>query len=319
MNKQSVIDIIRKIFIYYGYRIKSSDISDLHAVKDNEVLFIKFDPAVGFESLRKFSDNVERNKGKGILISEQFDDRIISYANEGGMTLWDRNRLESWIGRAVLSGALVEHDEKTEKEIDLSTREQAEKKPEYEKTLRLKLHSVPVNIGKSDSLLIAEEKVGIVKVQKLVFLPVWYYRYSIEAQKKFKSKVIDLTGEGEGYIHAITNENSFNAYKDIKDNIFVPTQNYEIKQPLVEKKNALGKAIDAIIRENTREVRINEMIGDTIVFENKVLTPDPEDIELEMDLLHIPVWEVSGNREVIEINAYDGHIISLKQSKLALV
>ncbi|MCZ7393786.1 MAG: hypothetical protein O8C56_10765, partial [Candidatus Methanoperedens sp.] len=129
---------------------------------------------------------------------------------------------------------------------------------------------------------------------------------------KFKSKAIELSGEGEGNIHAITGENSFTKYKEIQDNTFIPTQNYEIRQPLVQKKDAVSKALNSIIREHLKEVRLNEMIGDTIVFENKIISPDPENINLKMDLIHIPVWEIKGKREVIEINGYDGHIMAVK-------
>ena len=159
---------------------------------------------------------------------------------------------------------------------------------------------------------IAEAKVGTAKYQQLKFIPVWYYKYSFSTQKKFKSRTIDLTGDGEGYVNALTGENSFNKYRDIQDNTIVPTQNYEIKQPKVEKKDALSRAADVIIREHTKEIRINEMIGDTIVFENKVFAPEPQDIKMEMELIHIPVWEIRGRHETVEVNGYSGQIMAVK-------
>ena len=144
------------------------------------------------------------------------------------------------------------------------------------------------------------------------FIPVWYYSYSFDVQKKYKSKIVDLTGEGEGYIQAITGENFFSKYRDIKENILMPTQNYEIKEPYVQKKDAAGKALNSIIREHTKEVRLNEMIGDTIVFENKIFAPDPSEINIKIDLLYVPFWEIKGKREVIDINGYDGHIMAIK-------
>lgn len=298
MNKQAVIGIIKKIFAYYDYSIDSSDISDLLAEKDAEHLFIKFDSAANFSSIRYFSNNVQRYGGKGIFIMDSVDEKTRSFAIDEGLTLWDRSELESWVGRAVLSGAMEEHVEKP------SIKE--------EKTIRILLRSVPINIGKSDALSIAEVKVGRSRSQKLKFIPVWHYSYSFSTQKKFKSRLIDLAGDGEGYIHALTGENSFSKYTDIQDNTFVPTQNYEIKQPTVAKKGALSKAMDAVIREHAKEVRLNEMIGDAIVFEHKVFTPDPEAINLKMELLHIPVWEIRGTGETIEINGYDGRIIAIK-------
>lgn len=315
MNKQAVIDILRKIFTYYGYSINPSEISDLLAEKDSEHLFIRYEPSTNANSIRHFSNSVQSYGGKGIQISESFDDKIRSLALEEGLILWDKSELESRVGRAVLAGALEEPGEQKpikKESMPLAQVPREAPRKEYEKTIRIFLRSVAVNIGKADSLSIAETKVGKPKYQQLKFVPVWYYRYSFQSQKKFKSRVIDLNGEGEGYINALTGVNSFNKYKDIQDNTLVPTQNYEIKQPKVEKKDALNRALDAVIREHTKQVRLNEMIGDTIVFENRVFSPEPQDINMEMDLLHIPVWEIRGKSEALEINGYDGKVESVK-------
>ncbi len=311
MDKQAVIDIVRNIFTHYGYTTSSSDICDLLAEKDTKRLFIKFENDPNLNSIRYFSNMIQLYKGKGILISESFDDKTRAAALEDGLTLWDRGELESQIGRAVLGGMELEPKEKSDIPIVEIPAEVQASKPEYEKTIRILLRSIPLSIGKSDALSIAEAKVGNAKSQVLKFIPVWHYSYSFNIQKKFKSKTVELSGEGEGYIHAITGENSFTKYREIQDNTFIPTQNYEIRQPVVQKKDAVSKAMNAIIREHLKEVRLNEMIGDTIVFENKIVSPDPEDINLKMDLLHIPVWEIKGKREVIEINGYDGHIMAV--------
>ncbi len=303
MNKQAVIGIIKKIFTYHGYNIHYSDFCDMLAEKDLEHLFIKFEPAANFNSIRHFSNNVEKYGGRGILISESLDEKTRSFALGEGLTPWDSNELESWVGRAVLSGALEEPAEK-------ASIKKVEK--EHEKTIMIPLRSVPVNIGKSDALSIAEAKVGRSRSQKLKFIPVWYYSYSFSTQKKFKSRMIDLTGDGEGYIHALTGENYFNRYTNFQDNTFVPTHNYEIKQPAVTKEDALSRAVEAITREHKKEIRLNEMIGDTIVFEHKLFAPDPEEINLKMEILHIPVWEIRGRSETIEINGYDGHVVVIK-------
>ncbi len=315
MNKQAVIGIVKNIFTYYGYSTSSSDICDLLAEKDSDHLLIKFENNPNFNNIRYFSNIAQSYHGKGVMISESFDEKTRLLALDEGLMLWDRSELESQIGRAVLAGALGGYEEKkpAREKIDTGAAQVQEPlKKEYERTIKVLLRSIPVNIGKSDALSIAEAKVGTAKSQTLKFIPVWYYNYSFNVRKKFKSKMVDLTGEGEGYIHALTGENFFNKYKDIQDNTFMPTQNYEIKQPLIQKKDALTKALNSIIREHTKEIRLNEMIGDTIVFENKMFAPDAEEINFKMDLLHIPVWEIKGKREVIDINAHDGHIMAMK-------
>ncbi|MCX9014127.1 MAG: hypothetical protein OIN89_04925 [Candidatus Methanoperedens sp.] len=331
MNDRAVIDIIKKIFIFKGYSVTSSGISDMVAENNNEKLFIKYEPSTNINNARYFAADLKRSGGKGILISDNFDDRTQRFAFNEGITVWDRKELESWIGEAVLSGALsgdiepeplVEETAASMFGADMFSAfrphvsgEPVKNEPatlpvkeEYEKTIRLSLASVPLNIGKSDASSIAKEKISNVKSQKLKFIPIWYYRYSFSTQKKYKSKTIDMSGEGEGCIDGLTSEPSGKKYSDILDNTFVPTRNYEIVKPAVEKKDASARALEAIIRDNTREERINEMIGDTIVFQQKVFAPDPQAVTLEMELIHIPVWEIEGDNKILEINAHDGHI-----------
>lgn len=319
MNRQAVIDILKRIFAFYGYDVTSSEGCDMLAEKESEHLFIKFDPIPNFNSIRHFTGVVGRYGGKGIFISDIFDEKNRSIALDDGLTLWDRSEIESRIGRAVLAGAFGQYGEekvvRRESEIQKTSQVQREPpKKEFEKTIRIFLRSVAVNISKSDALSIGEAKVGSVKQQKLKFIPVWYYRYSFDVQKTFKSKMVDLKGEGEGYVNAITGENFFGKCKDIQDNTFVPTQNYEIMQPVVEKNDAFNKAIVSVIREHTKEVRLNEMIGDTIIFEQKIFSPEPEDIMMEIELIHFPIWELTGGRDTIEINGYDGHILGVRTS-----
>lgn len=326
MNKQAVIDIVKNIFIYRGYSISSSEICDLLAEKGSEHLFIKFEKNTNSNNIRYFSNTIKRY-GKGIIISDSFDEKARIFAMDNGITLWDRGELETQIGRAVLEGALEKSDEghEVDERTVFSSKDTFEvKEPvakdaavkeslpkEYEKTIKVMLRSVPINIGKKDALSIAEAKIGMPRSQALKFIPVWYYDYSFNVQKKYKSRMVDLSGAGEGFIHAVTGEIFLNKYRDIQENALMPTQNYEIQQPLVKKKDALAKTMSYIIREHTKEVRLNEMIGDTIIFENRMFAPDPAEIDLKMDILYIPVWELKGKREVIDINGYDGHIMSI--------
>jgi len=327
MHKQAVIDIVKNIFVYRGYSINSSKICDLLVEKGSEHIFIKFEKDPNSNNIRFFSNTVKRY-GTGIVISDSFDENIQMLALDDGLTLWDRGELETQIGRAVLGGALDNYEEEhgVKERTVFSSKEPFEvKEPvakdavvkgslpkEYEKTIKVMLRSVPINIAKLDALSIAEAKIGTPRSQALKFIPVWYYGYSFNVQKKFKSRMVDLSGAGEGFIHAITGEIFFNKFRDIQENTLMPTQNYEIQQPLVMKKDALSKTVSYIIREHTKEVRLNEMIGDTIIFENRMFAPDPDEIDLKMDLLYIPVWELKGKREIIDINGYDGHIMAIK-------
>lgn len=324
MNRQVVLYVIKEIFKFQGFNTNSSEISDIFAEKEKEHIFVKFEQTPNSNNIRYFSYNVQRYGGEGIVISEFFDEKTRAQARNEGITLWDKGDTESWVGKAVLSGALIDPKNFYEPGPSLQTPFEmlstlpSEKshileqpRTEIERSIKILLRTVPVNVGKSDSFSIAVTKIGTPKAQVLVFIPIWYYSYSFSVQKRFKSRLIDLSGEGEGYINAVTGENSFDKYRDIQDSILIPTQNYEIRKPAIEKRDAASRVIDTIIKMHTKEARLNEMIGDTIVFEHKIFTPEPDDINLKMDILHIPVWEIRSKKEIVEINGYDGHIIRI--------
>ncbi len=167
MNKQVIIDIVKNIFTYRGYNISSSEICDLLAEKDDEHFLIKFEKDPNYNNIRYFSNMVKRY-GKGIVISDSFDEKIRMFALDDGLTLWDRGELEMQIGRAVLAGALENHEERQTQKEESDYSSVPPNEPEirqYKKTINVMLRSVPVNIGKQDALSIAEAKIGTPRSQ----------------------------------------------------------------------------------------------------------------------------------------------------------
>ncbi|KPQ45083.1 MAG: hypothetical protein MPEBLZ_00345 [Candidatus Methanoperedens nitroreducens] len=121
--------------------------------------------------------------GKGIVISDSFDEKIRMLALNDGLILWDRGELEMQIGRVVLGEALAKHEEKPdENEYSIFSSIQEPVKvnepqakehltKEYEKTIKVMLRCVPVNIGKKDAISIAQAKVGTPKKPDIEIYP----------------------------------------------------------------------------------------------------------------------------------------------------
>ena len=84
---------------------------------------------------------------------------------------------------------------------------------------------------------------------------------------------------------------------------------YEVKRPNVDKKQAEKILLDFIIQENTREMRFNNLEGQAVIYEQKNISPRADEVELNMDLVYVPVWEVKGKRNSLEINAYNASIL----------
>jgi hypothetical protein len=101
MNKQAVIGIVKNIFTYYGYSTSSSDICDLLAEKGSDHLLIKFENNPNSNNIRYFSNIAQSYHGKGVMISESFDEKTRMLALDEGLMLWDRSELESQIGREI--------------------------------------------------------------------------------------------------------------------------------------------------------------------------------------------------------------------------
>jgi len=69
------------------------------------------------------------------------------------------------------------------------------------------------------------------------------------------------------------------------------------------------KVLDAIILKHSNKMKVDEVKGDTIVSESKTLSPLKNEIDLVINIVYIPVWEIQGKQNTIDINAYDGHTL----------
>jgi hypothetical protein len=64
-----------------------------------------------------------------------------------------------------------------------------------------------------------------------------------------------------------------------------------------------------LIDQLTRTVRIKQVKGDAIFYEEKVIRPDRKNIQLDIRQMYVPVWQVRG-KKIVEINAFTGEILS---------
>lgn len=178
-----------------------------------------------------------------------------------------------------------------------------------EQLIRIPLPSFPINMAKTSAIKIGQAKVGEVQDFLLKFIPYYSYRYDFETKRKLASEIIDLNGQGEGMVNAITGENKFTRITGILEYTDIPTENYHIKEPVIIDNNAQDTALNAIISKHTRRMKKDEVKGDTIVYENKTVAPGKNEINVPIRLIYVPVWEIHGKSNTIDINAYDGHVV----------
>ena len=178
-----------------------------------------------------------------------------------------------------------------------------------EEIVRIPLPSLPINMAKTSVIKISQAKIGEVRDLLLKFIPSYSYKYQFDTKRRFRSKIIDLNGQGEGMVNAITGEHTITRSPDILEYAEIITENYQIKEPTISDDEAKEKVLDAIILKHSNKMKVDEVKGDAIVSESKTLSPLKNEIDLTINIVYVPVWEIHGKQNTIDINAYDGHIL----------
>ncbi len=181
--------------------------------------------------------------------------------------------------------------------------------PKIDSYETLNIQSVEPKISKDQAIIIAKPYLSNPKDAILKFVPFWKYKYNVDVEKRFRSRVLSIAGKGKGLLNALNKSREEMKIEEFSAPTRIPAVQYELKKPNVDKKNAEKFLINLIIEENTREMRFNNMEGQAIIYEHRSISPRPEEVELEMELVYIPVWEVKGKRNSLEINAYNAKVL----------
>jgi len=310
MEKFKVLGIVKNIFESYGYRVVSGE-EYLTAEKEGDKVAVGFEPKLNREAIDSFAGVVSH---RGLLISERVSPELRSFALNKNIVIWDKGELEAQIGRSILGERGGWHPEKRIHRwpYTLKNMRVIRHDGEPEKKVTIVLKSISIKVSMEDAIFLSQQPAEEVRSCSLKFNPIWVYKFSFNVQKNFKSKIAKLASSGEGFVDALTGENSFTSYHEFQERAEIPTQNYEVKEAKITREEAIQIALEAIIRQNTKEIRLNEMIGDTIVSERKVIAPEPGEINISPELVHLPVWEVTGLK-LVEVNAHTGQVISSRE------
>lgn len=181
--------------------------------------------------------------------------------------------------------------------------------PETESYEMLNIQSVEPRISKNQAIIIAKPYIYNPMDAVLKFVPFWKYIYNVEAEKRFRSKVLTIAGKGKGFLNALNKSKEEMDVEGLGIPTRVPAVQYELKRPIVDKKQAEKILLDFIKEENTREIRFNNTEGQAVIYEHRSVGPRSDEIQLDMELVYIPVWEVKGKRNSLEINAYNAKVL----------
>ena len=163
----------------------------------------------------------------------------------------------------------------------------------------IRIAHLPVRVHRDE----AEEKAGIPGVATLRFIPFWMFRYTSRGSAVYKDQEIPFDGTGSGALNAITGS-VIDVDSDTVTRREIPDGS-DIAKPSIQREDAKQRIVSHLVKHMTRRVKIRQVKGDAIFYEEKNLAPDQDNISVELRELYIPVWQIKG-KKIVEINAHTG-------------
>lgn len=174
----------------------------------------------------------------------------------------------------------------------------------------LDLHTAPIRLQKDRAISMARSEIGMPKDVILKFVPYWRYAYAVKAEHRFKNKVVDISGQGQGCLNALNGNREQIELQQVNESITLPDDSYEIKSQMFDQQEAETTLLSEIIKEYTKDVRFSNVVREVMISEHKIFKPTADDIRFNIELVYVPIWEVKGSRNSMEINAYTQNILT---------
>lgn len=164
---------------------------------------------------------------------------------------------------------------------------------------------LPIRITDRDAVRIAHQEGPTV----LRMIPYWYYQYTSRGEASYKGKMVSFDDEGSGWVNAINGiAADFNGAVPVPGAI---PADADVMSPVNTKQETEEKVRADLMQKLTKRVRIKTTSGDAIFAEEKEFRPSPENIEVSVEKVYVPVWQVRGKKDIVEVNAYTGEELSL--------
>lgn len=210
---------------------------------------------------------------------------------------WGIGELERFSGKAAAASVLGES-----LALDLGHEPAASATPAPEEA-GPELPHVPVKVDEKRARAISGESgAGILR-----FIPYWRYHYRSSGQKGYGNQVVTFNAEKKGAINAINGAETGEELGQVEVSP-VPISAV-VLQPMVKKGEAEERLRNRVVEELTQKVRIKQAKGDTIFYEERIFKPERKDITIDLELVHVPVWQFRG-KKFVELNAVTGVILT---------
>ncbi len=301
-------EVVRWIFRAASYEVDDGDGAiDLSAFRGDEcVVILCSDDASEIQDFDRLKYRISLESGpvlcKKLLIS--FTPPVAVQS----CTVWGERELTETLARAAgsyIRGDIVEIPLSPSAGTTVSrAAPQMYAEPEPEPEPGPDIPHLPVTITASR----AQAVCGIKGTATLRLIPYWAYRAESHGEKIYKSHIISFEREEYGVISAINGmKGDFNA--EINETTAVPGDAV-ILPPKLTKNDIKERVLSTFIEELSQTVRFSQSEGDTISYENRSFSPDPEKISISSEIVYVPVWQIRGSR-IAEVNAFTGDLLEM--------
>lgn len=214
--------------------------------------------------------------------------------------LWNREKLLSLIAAAADARIFI-----LPFDVDAVPVYAEPKTPEPSAMLGFDL-MLPVNYDAKAAVRVAHQEGPTI----LRMIPYWRYTYTSGGDATYKGKRVAFDSEGSGWINAVNNL----PWEFADDAVPVPGEidkDAEIVSPVVLKKDAEETIMAELIKKLTKRIRLKITAGDAIFAEEKEFKPTEDNIILKVEKVYVPVWQVRGKKDIVEVNAFTGEELAV--------
>ena len=290
-------EVVRRILEAASYEVEDLERPlDLSAIGAGECILVQCSDAGG--EIGQFDRTAYRCR---VGEEEVTSRKILFSRNDSARTehcvRWGLGDLERLAGQAAVALVLGER-----LDLDLGHAVTAAAAPAPEE-MGAELPHVPVKVDEKRARAIAGES----GPGTLRFIPYWRYHYRSSGQKGYGTQVVTFNAEKKGAINAINGAETGEELGQAEVSP-VPVKAVILKA-MVQKAEAEEKLRNRVIEELTQKVRIKQAKGDTIFYEERIFKPEKKDIAIEIELVHVPVWQFKG-KKFVELNAVTGVVLT---------
>lgn len=309
-NREKARNVLKRILEAASYNVEEVDDPQVFsAIRDGTALLVlcSDDP----EIIRKFdSMNYRLHASGDEMVCRKLLFTLDPTVQTEDCIRWGADEFVLYAGRAALAEVLGQtlildlgqpvhllRDEPVEAASAVAEEEEQEMGPE--------LPHLPLQISEKRACGIA----GLHGSAKCRFIPYWSYRYTSTGEREVKDRLVSFDAGGAGAINAI-NGIKMELDPGTIERGAVPFGSEIVPARLV-REDVEEQIVREVVDRLTQRVRFRYEKGDAIFYEEKTLKPDRNNIQVDLEIIYVPVWQVRGGSRIVEVNGFTGEILSV--------